>query len=439
MAMEADHKLKLLLLCLLMTITIPALKANIGEFDEEWERRQEAAEKSAKAAYKPEPLHITTHLNRQVHKTLEGLNDTRRSLRHHYDGPCQVTNPIDACWRCDPNWDQDRQKLADCALGFGHETTGGKGGRIYTVTDPSDDNVLEPEEGTLRWAVIQPEPLWIIFKDDMNIELKEELLVTSNKTIDARGCNVHIQGGAQITLQYVQNIIICNLHVRDTVSKEGGMVRDSTGHFGLRTASDGDGISLFGASNVWIDHVSASNCADGLIDVVAGSTAITISNSHFTDHNDVMLFGSSDSYYKDELMQITLAFNHFGQGLIQRMPRCRFGFFHVLNNDYTHWIMYAIGGSSHPTILSQGNRYIAPENAAAKEICNRVNTAKSEWSKWSWTSEGDLFLNGATFTESGSPIRNIPQEDMITAKPGTFVTTLTMFAGPLKCDEGKPC
>ena len=81
-----------------------------------------------------------------------------------------------------------------------------------------------------------------------------------------------------------------------------------------------------------------------------------------------MLFGSSDSNSKDEIMQITLAFNHFGQGLVQRMPRCRFGFFHVVNNDYTHWIMYAIGGSSHPTILSQGNRYIAPENEAAKEV-----------------------------------------------------------------------
>ncbi|KAJ0959982.1 hypothetical protein J5N97_000238 [Dioscorea zingiberensis] len=206
--MEADHKLKLLFLCLLMTITIPALKANIGDFDEEWEADRKKPKSLRKRPTKPEPLHITTHLNRQVHR---------------------LQNPIDACWRCDPNWDQDRQKLADCALGFGHETTGGKGGRIYTVTDPSDDNVLEPDEGTLRWAVIQPEPLWIIFKDDMKIELKEELMVTSNKTIDARGCNVHIEGGAQITLQYVQNIIICNLHVRDTVSKEGGMVRGLDG------------------------------------------------------------------------------------------------------------------------------------------------------------------------------------------------------------------
>lgn len=218
---------------------------------------------------------------------MEGANTTRRNLKHKYEGPCEATNPIDRCWRCDPNWEENRQRLADCALGFGRGTTGGKGGPFYVVTDPSDDDVLNPEPGTLRYAVIQPGPLWIIFAHDMRIKLSEELMVTSDKTIDARGANVHVEGGCQITLQYVRNIIISNLHVRDIIPGNGGLIRDSTIHFGIRTASDGDGISLFGATNVWIDHVSASNCADGLIDVIQASTAITISNCHFTNHNDV--------------------------------------------------------------------------------------------------------------------------------------------------------
>lgn len=82
----------------------------------------------------------------------------------------------------------------------------------------------------------------------------------------------------------------------------------------------------------------------------------------------VMLFGASDSYSGDRIMQITLAFNHFGRGLVQRMPRTRWGFVHVVNNDYTHWEMYAIGGSAHPTIISEGNRFIAPNNLFAKEV-----------------------------------------------------------------------
>lgn len=75
-------------------------------------------------------------------------------------------------------------------------------------------------------------------------------------------------------------------------------------------------------------------------------------------------------------MQITIAFTHFGQGIIQRMPRVRWGFVHIVNNDYTHWLMYAVGGSKHPTILSQGNRYIAPPNAFAKEVVNSLMSRK---------------------------------------------------------------
>lgn len=54
--------------------------------------------------------------------------------------------------------------------------------------------------------------------------------------------------------------------------------------------------------------------------------------------------------------------------------RCRHGYFHVVNNDYTHWEMYAIGGSADPTINSQGNRYLAPTNRFAKEV-NYKHTA----------------------------------------------------------------
>ncbi|XP_019098466.1 PREDICTED: probable pectate lyase 20, partial [Camelina sativa] len=101
------------------------------------------------------------------------------------------------------------------------------------------------------------------------------------------------------------------------------------------------------------------------------STAITISNNYFTHHNEVMLLGHSDTYTRDRVMQVTIAYNHFGEGLIQRMPRCRHGYFHVVNNDYTHWEMYAIGGSASPTINSQGNRYLAPRNRFAKEVTKR--------------------------------------------------------------------
>lgn len=92
-----------------------------------------------------------------------------------------------------------------------------------------------------------------------------------------------------------------------------------------------------------------------------------------------MLFGANDNHDMDEKMQITLAFNHFGKGLVQRMPRCRWRFIHVVNNDYTHWLMYAIGGSSHPTVISQGNRYIARRHVASKEVANLISLSEIKW------------------------------------------------------------
>ncbi|KAK8956143.1 hypothetical protein KSP40_PGU020174 [Platanthera guangdongensis] len=71
--------------------------------------------------------------------------------------------------------------------------------------------------------------------------------------------------------------------IHDINPGNGGMIRDSVGHYGLRTRSD-----------------------DGLVDAIMGSTAITVSNCHMTNHNEVFLFGASDSHAEDAVMQVTL-------------------------------------------------------------------------------------------------------------------------------------
>lgn len=418
---------------------LPTFRANNGEFDEVWQKKARDARAAANAAYQPNPEEVTEQINHEVRSSLKS-NGTRRSMRSK-KGPCLATNPIDRCWRCKQDWASNRKRLAKCALGFGRKTTGGLDGEFYVVNDPSDNDLVNPKKGTLRHAVIQVEPLWIIFARDMVIRLNEELIMNGNKTIDARGQMIHIAYGAGITVQFVSNVIIHGLRIHDIKAGSGGMIRSSTDHYGFRTRSDGDGISIFGSSHVWLDHLSMSKCTDGLIDVIMASTAVTISNCHFTHHNEAMLMGASDSHTQDYIMQVTIAFNHFGQGIVQRMPRCRYGFFHVLNNDYTHWIMYAMGGSKNPTILSQGNRFIAPNIPFAKEVTKREYAPEQVWKDWTWTSEGDLLMNGAFFTESGktNSKRNFSRHDVIKAKPGSFVSRLTRFAGSLTCKKDVPC
>lgn len=182
---------------------------------------------------------------------------------------------------------------------------GGKGGQIYVVSDSSDKDTVNPSPGTLRHAAVQEEPLWIVFAADMVIKLKHELIVNSYKTIDGRGANVHITGSGCITLQYVSNVIIHNVHIYNCVPSGNTNIRSSPTHVGWRGKSDGDGISIFGSHNIWIDHCALSHCTDGLIDAIMGSTAITISNNYFSHHDDVMLLGHDDKYLPDSGMQVS--------------------------------------------------------------------------------------------------------------------------------------
>ena len=80
-------------------------------------------------------------------------------------------------------------------------------------------------------------------------------------------------------------------------------------------------VNIFNGKHIWVDHVSFSKCDDGLIDAVESSSMITISNNYMTQHDKAMLLGHSDAYTQDKVMQVTIAFNHFGEGLVQRIPR----------------------------------------------------------------------------------------------------------------------
>lgn len=367
----------------------------------------------------PYPEDVVREVHRRVNASLFRRQTLETQAKDQFS--CVTGNPIDDCWRCDPNWANDRQQLANCAIGFGYKALGGKGGPYYLVTDSSDPDPDKPKPGTLRDAVSQPGPVWIVFSSDMGIKLRRPLKVTSFKTIDGRGVHVKITGGGCISIEHATNVIIHNIHIHDCYPAN----------------SDGDGLHIFASSNVWVDHCVLSNCADGLIDCTVGSTAITISNCYFSHHDKVMLLGHSDDYTADRGMQVTVAFNRFGEALVQRMPRCRFGYFHIVNNDYTSWGQYAVGGSSSPTINSQGNRYIAPNNPNTKEVTRRMDPDGTEWQSWNWRTEGDLMVNGAFFVPSGDGVNaQYSLASSVEPKSAAYIDQLTLNAGLLLPNGG---
>lgn len=350
-------------------------------------------------------------------------------------------NPLDSCWIGNRNWMSDRQHLASCVQGFGAGANGGRGGRVYTVTT-SEDNPSSPRYGSLRWGVIQPEPLWIVFSTNMAFKLLAELVVSGRKTLDGRGANIVFQGGCCFAMEFVSDIIIHNLHFVNCQHSTRQMVRIRPDFLQLREQSRGDSIIMYTSSRIWIDHC-LFDTAIGLanqgkhIDVTHTATDITISNNYFRNQDKVILMGHDDSYTADVNMRVTLMLNVFGENLNQRLPRGRFGKFHVLNNYYPHgWGIYAIGGSCSPTFRSEGNFFVANNNPFTKEVTGHMGATSAAYKSWSWRSVGDHFANGAKFTQTGEAWQ---APYAYKAIPALSVPAATSQAGPLTCTRGAIC
>ncbi|KAJ9166443.1 hypothetical protein P3X46_021198 [Hevea brasiliensis] len=347
----------------------------------------------------------------------------------------QKMNPIDSCWRQNPEWRRNRQQLATCSVGFSGKMTNNIGKDIirYKVTDPSDDP-LNPKPGTLRYgATMIIGKVWITFQKNMNIELQKPLLISSFTTLDGRGANVHITGNACLLVYKATDVIIHGLRIHHCKATGPSSVRGPNGEMVTLGQMDGDAIRLVTASKVWIDHNTLYACQDGLLDVTRGSTHITISNNWFKDQDKVMLLGHDDGYLRDKDMRVTVVFNHFGPNCNQRMPRVRHGYAHVANNLYQGWEQYAIGGSMDPSIKSEANYFIAPKLGNKEVTWRKGITMNSR--PWNFYSVGDVFENGASFTQTGlgKAKPNYTNQQRFQVVDAKFVKSITSSSGALKC------
>ncbi|KAL3628930.1 hypothetical protein CASFOL_027976 [Castilleja foliolosa] len=387
-------------------------------------------------------------------RTLQNRTESRRSLRYSLNDDNDNDdddhiNKIDKCLMEIDNWAENRQKLADCAIGFGSKAVGGKGGKFYEVTT-TDDNPTNPEFGSLRYGVTRDEPLWITFKDKkMVFNLQQELIINGYKTLDGRGSEVRIAGPACLVIQCVEHVIIHGLYVYNCRPTGGGgiEVMSSQDHVGRREQTEGDAVSIWKAKHIWVDHNYLFDSADGLIDAVEGSTYITISNNRLSHHNEAMLLGHNDNYVEDKGLRVSILYNHFGPKLVQRIPsmkawRVRLGGVEVVNNYYEPWLMYAVGGSAASTIVSKGNVYKASDDSELKEVTKHLDPNEEDWKYCNWISDGDLMKNGAFFTPSGSGdlSSDVYKDVLITeAKSSTKVHYLVKYAGPWKCGKNLEC
>lgn len=92
--------------------------------------------------------------------------------------------------------------------------------------------------------------------------------------------------------------------------------------------------------------------------------------------------------------------------------------------------------------LAHSLSYLLAGSFWCVQVTKRVDDGGSDyggWQNWNWRSSGDLFLNGAFFTDSGAS--NIDSSlyakaTSFSAQPSSYVGTLTANAGPFQCGPG---
>jgi pectate lyase len=243
-------------------------------------------------------------------------------------------NPVSAVLPANELW---REDLVNNVVGFGKNTTGGKGGTLCQVTNLNDSGA-----GSLRACAESVGPKWIIFTVSGTIRLFTFLqLYYSNKTIDGRGADITIENQGFIigwigspNPSPVSNVIIHNLKFKNEVG--GRMI----------------GVGAY-ASNVWIDHNTFQNAIDEIIFVGCNSTdvawaphGITISWNHFPAATpgqgwaDKSLLISGDPSYVGDA-GITVSLHHNRYQTYVRHPLARHAKIHAFNNYYDGTIIGA--------------------------------------------------------------------------------------------------
>jgi pectate lyase len=153
----------------------------------------------------------------------------------------------------------------------------------------------------------------------------DRLNIKSNKTIVGLRAGTQLKAAIHIT--GASNVILRNLVVRGPGSNED---------------QAWDNLNIEGASkNIWVDHCEFWDGQDGNADVVKGADTVTFTWCIFGyalsghPHNLSNLIASSDTEPESEgKLNITYMFNWWN-GAMERQPRCRFGYIHVVNNLYT--------------------------------------------------------------------------------------------------------
>ncbi|SMD27549.1 pectate lyase [Kibdelosporangium aridum] len=254
-----------------------------------------------------------------------------------------------------------------------------------------------------------------------------ETKLQPNTTIIGVGSNAYLPNG-WFMIRKVDNVIIRNIKVTNPCDLEPEWdSNDGPGNYN----SEWDGLTVDGATHVWIDHMSFTDapltddklplgkkdkngvakrvqCHDGALDVKNASDYVTVSNTVFEKHDKNDLIGQSDSNTSDEGHQTISFVGNLFRDIGQRAPRVRFGMVHAANNYYvgsksdpTYPHLYSIGTGLRSKIISDNNVFEIT-GAAACSCTAVVKNPNTDNPEGNFKDTGSI-VNGTTLTGCTAP------------------------------------
>tara|TARA_R110001599_G_scaffold353742_2_gene596053 strand:- start:32475 stop:34010 length:1536 start_codon:yes stop_codon:yes gene_type:complete len=200
----------------------------------------------------------------------------------------------------------------DGAEGFGANTSHARGTGICIVDNLEDTDKAQQAkymvQGSFRYCLARAKESggsYIIFAVSGTLDLKRPAFIPSNTYIAGQTSPGGIAlAGEAIVLENAENIVVRHLRHREAANR-------------------GDAFTLSNAHNIVIDHVSVSFFKDGAVDIVDGSTDVTIQWSHM---GDAIFSGFKDERYhgqpnllRTNVNRISLHHNFYTHGHT-RMP-----------------------------------------------------------------------------------------------------------------------
>ncbi len=259
------------------------------------------------------------------------------------------------------------------ARGHGTETTGGRGGEIFIVTNTNDSG-----PGSLREALEAEGRRIVVFRTGGVIELESTLRIREGEVTvmaqTAPGDGIAIRGGRFNV--HASDVIIRGLRVR--VGSVGGAVEESDAL--CICASESRPIS-----NVVIDHSSFSWASDEVASTYQSISNVTFSWNIFAEglrspslhpegaHGFGFLISSSG----DRSESLTLHHNLIANAPI-RFPKMRNVSAEVINNVFFNWESQATEASTGTRVNLIANHYIPGANTEDPERGLRLRDVTSE-------------------------------------------------------------